>query len=483
MTVGEKIQELRKQKGLSQEGLGNMLNISRQTVSLWENNQTYPTLDNLLLLKDIFGVSADELLGCEQPASEPLPDAPVESFSFSFSEQDIKALARNEITPRLIKPVIISVFLIFTSFGEFYISENGVTHTRESFSLALICLPILAVYLAFKARELIKLRKKWKGISLQLENSIQEYDFYPTYFSVTSKKGGEITGTQKIFLDSIRQFEKTGGFIKLFTDSNILILKENEIPESSPFLYYINTSPLLTQKKKPFGLYNLISVVLFIASIFAVPAAMMSTALFSMDAPEEFINNIWIFFLFIPVPLASVIFGIVARKKGYKFTKNFVAGIIVSILLLLYGSFTFVFGGMFTEDPMLYNQAQELTGIELPEYERIQSHNWTTGTQTTSRGYIFSTTTLSLKEKDALSFRTKCINDSRWLRSIPTELVGITSAYCDINSNSYYLIYNINSKEFNTLPENNGKYHFINIIFSPAREEIMIVDYEISYVG
>lgn len=482
MTVGEKIQELRKQKGLSQESLGNMLNISRQTVSLWENNQTYPTLDNLLLLKDIFGVSADELLGCEQPEREPLPVSPVENFSFGFSSQDIKALAKNELTPKLIRPVILSVILIITSFGEFYVTENGVTSTRESFSLALICLPILAVYLAFKAGELIKLRKKWKGISLQLENSVQEYDFYPTYFSVTSKKDGEITGTQKIFLESIRQFEKTGGFIKLFTDSNMLILKENEIPESSPFLYYINTSPLLTQKKKPFGKYNLISVVLFAAALITLPAAMRSI-LFFIDGTMDFISKLWIFYLFIPIPLASVIFGIVARKKGYKFIKNFVAGIIVAILLLAYGSFTFIFGGMFTEDPMLYTKAQEFTGIELPEYESIQSQDWSTGTQTTSRGYIFSTSSVSLEKEDALAFKKQCENDSRWLKNIPTELVGITSAYCDIKSDSYFIIYNINSKEFNTLPENNGKYRFLNIIFSPDFRKIMIVDYEISYVG
>ncbi len=63
MTVGEKIQKYRKELGMSQEELGQKLLVSRQTVSLWEKDQTVPTLDNLKRLKEIFNVSIDEILG------------------------------------------------------------------------------------------------------------------------------------------------------------------------------------------------------------------------------------------------------------------------------------------------------------------------------------------------------------------------------------------------------------------------------------
>lgn len=65
MTVGENIQKYRRNLGLSQEELGQRLLVSRQTISLWEKNQTAPTLDNLMLLKDVFKVSIDEILGAE----------------------------------------------------------------------------------------------------------------------------------------------------------------------------------------------------------------------------------------------------------------------------------------------------------------------------------------------------------------------------------------------------------------------------------
>lgn len=65
MTVGEKIQKYRKDLNLSQEELGQKLLVSRQTISLWEKDQTVPTIDNLMRLSDIFGISVDEILNSE----------------------------------------------------------------------------------------------------------------------------------------------------------------------------------------------------------------------------------------------------------------------------------------------------------------------------------------------------------------------------------------------------------------------------------
>ena len=69
MTVGERIQQYRKRLHLSQVELGQRLLVSRQTVSQWETDQTLPTVDNLMRLKEVFGISIDTLL-CGDSASE-----------------------------------------------------------------------------------------------------------------------------------------------------------------------------------------------------------------------------------------------------------------------------------------------------------------------------------------------------------------------------------------------------------------------------
>ena len=58
----EKLQRLRKEKGLSQEMFAEMLGVSRQAVSKWESGQAYPETDKLIAISDIFGVTVDSLL-------------------------------------------------------------------------------------------------------------------------------------------------------------------------------------------------------------------------------------------------------------------------------------------------------------------------------------------------------------------------------------------------------------------------------------
>lgn len=62
MILAEKILELRKQNGWSQEELAEKLDVSRQSVSKWESAQAVPDLDKILLLGELFGVSTDYLL-------------------------------------------------------------------------------------------------------------------------------------------------------------------------------------------------------------------------------------------------------------------------------------------------------------------------------------------------------------------------------------------------------------------------------------
>ena len=62
MTFGERLTELRKEKHWSQDALAEMLSISRQSVSKWENNSSVPDLDKLVKLSALFGVTLDELV-------------------------------------------------------------------------------------------------------------------------------------------------------------------------------------------------------------------------------------------------------------------------------------------------------------------------------------------------------------------------------------------------------------------------------------
>lgn len=62
MSIGARIQQFRVNNGLTQEKLAEMLNVSRQSVSKWEMDQSLPEVDKIVLMSKLFGVGTNEIL-------------------------------------------------------------------------------------------------------------------------------------------------------------------------------------------------------------------------------------------------------------------------------------------------------------------------------------------------------------------------------------------------------------------------------------
>ena len=73
MTFGEKMQELRRKAGMSQDTLAEQLDVSRQAVSKWERDETMPETEKVVRIAQLFHVSLDELLLDREPQKEPEP--------------------------------------------------------------------------------------------------------------------------------------------------------------------------------------------------------------------------------------------------------------------------------------------------------------------------------------------------------------------------------------------------------------------------
>lgn len=70
MDFNNRLYQLRKQKGLSQEELANRLNVSRQTVSKWEVGDSTPEMEKLVAISDLFDVSLDVLVMGKEEKNE-----------------------------------------------------------------------------------------------------------------------------------------------------------------------------------------------------------------------------------------------------------------------------------------------------------------------------------------------------------------------------------------------------------------------------
>ena len=89
MEFNNKLYELRKQKGFSQEELANRLNVSRQTVSKWEVGDSTPDMEKLIAISDLFGISLDELILDKSPTPPPVVQS-AKSDVYSEIKSDIK---------------------------------------------------------------------------------------------------------------------------------------------------------------------------------------------------------------------------------------------------------------------------------------------------------------------------------------------------------------------------------------------------------
>ncbi len=76
LQTGLKLQQLRKEHGLSQEELANKLNVSRQAVSKWERGEATPNTDNLIQLAKLYNTSLDQIVANENNENSPVLEKP-----------------------------------------------------------------------------------------------------------------------------------------------------------------------------------------------------------------------------------------------------------------------------------------------------------------------------------------------------------------------------------------------------------------------
>ena len=112
MEFSNRLYELRKQKGLSQEELAGRIHVSRQTVSKWELGDSTPGLEKLVALGDLFEISLDEMVLGKKAESEQIPVEKTETFLEQVEEkvltQENKARAKKVLK---ILGIVAGIFL------------------------------------------------------------------------------------------------------------------------------------------------------------------------------------------------------------------------------------------------------------------------------------------------------------------------------------------------------------------------------------
>lgn len=133
MTLGEKIQAARKNKGFSQEALAEQVGVSRQALGKWEKDTALPSLDNLQALAAVLDVSVDALLGTAQPDGTPEPTLTLDALRALLDARDAEKRRRTRIWGGAVLGV--AAVLVCVLAGVAYQYDRQVQTLQQSYAM------------------------------------------------------------------------------------------------------------------------------------------------------------------------------------------------------------------------------------------------------------------------------------------------------------------------------------------------------------
>ena len=475
MTLGENILRLRKLKGLSQEELANRLNVSRQSISLWETNQTVPQIDYLIELSRIFNVTLDELCGndVKQVNNEIVDtketeeiDVPLATTHFEYDEDKIKKLIKILDKKRhthfaiWLNCIIIGLFTLFVDDFEIVIG-------------VFLAVNIL-LFIYFKI-----LNKKSMRILIN-EKRIIDIKFYNDYFVSKLKTRNLDIETKLKYIDIDKLHIDDQLVVMVYSNnSKYVVFEQNMLVENKELILaqLKDQSKCCNQKTSTVNSnlkLKIISIILFIASFASlVPAAIIMTIMSESNkysfAQLTFVLNMWIFFVFAIIPVSSLVFGIIFRNK-VKCKKNIISGIIMTAILGLYGCFSIFFRPFFSFNENYLNDVAIETNLNFPSEFLIVTDTIKGSKET----YVKFE-----NENEVIEFENKLMNSNIWseISNLPSN-IDLT-ILVTIQSYDYYFIHTINTQESNSFSERNIK----QIILAYDIETDVLVVYEIKAVN
>ena len=135
--LSEKLYQLRKNSGLSQEQLAEQLNVSRQAISKWESGTAVPESEKLITISNYFGVSVDYLLKDEEEQVKP---------TGSITEENPKTIAGIIICiAGILSMVIWGLLSIFSPKASDQISESSMVTIDGNGIFLIVCVVAIVV--------------------------------------------------------------------------------------------------------------------------------------------------------------------------------------------------------------------------------------------------------------------------------------------------------------------------------------------------
>lgn len=395
---------------------------------------------------------------------------PIESYQFRFSREELAEIDRLRLSAFYKMPVIVWVVGVFLAV---YFYVQGASELGVGFLFGLLVTFAVAHIKGFFAY-----RKNKKTNMEKIPQCTYTYDAFSDHIRLRVYRDGEKIREARCDYPDIQQMQNLGKWLLLQFGGQIYILRTEELRENSVFFSYMRMYPGKSKVIAPSNKWKTAGDVLVVLSLLTLAGGvLLMNGLYGQGG--VFTEYMWVFFLLIPIPVASIVIGLVLKAKGCKYKNNVIIGVVMAILLCIFGSFSFVFADMHANDRTTVLRVQELTGVQIPETARVSTQEWE---QTVSGSYVHYFSHVYFGRDTAKAFEKQLAADAKWLAELPKPLVGIASPMNDHPFYDYILIYNVDTHQYNALPTEEGTYRFITLQYDLDEDSLSIVEYDLEYI-
>lgn len=458
MTIGERIQMHRKNKGLSQEDLAQKLYVSRQTVSQWETDQTVPSVDNIYRLKEVLDVSFDEILSDEKIEKEETEEEkPLEEYVNVSTWEEMKFAFGKAQKFDIKKFILLVAFFVGYGIFSIYVEDFGVA---LGFIAGMLLLVVVYAWSVYKVRlktkkEMAKNGESWK----------QEYKLYTDRLEILLYDKDKIVSIDIIKREDVQAFYEDEKYYAFQARNQLFTIKRNLVEKESYFYNFIYKSPDTEKDSK--SIQKIISVLLIIVSILSPVFGFMLDGYKSDYFDDVTSANGWMLLLFVPIPLISVLYGIYLKKKHIKNKGNITVGVMILAFLCIVGISSFNMTDYYYSDISRLTRWEEKIEVDFPDNGEIVTSVNDADMEEISGFYQISVVRFS--EEERKFFMKEISSDERWVRDFSDNMMPcFDGGYYD-SVFDYNLLYNVTTGEVNTPPERSGEYRFV--LFKYLRED------------
>ena len=310
-------------------------------------------------------------------------------------------------------------------------------------------------------------------------------EFYQNCLILKSYKDGGLVSIRRLLPYEIKSFWNMPYCCFILTNENLLFpIKKSVFEELSYMGYYCNnlTTPKTDFRTKKIALLKAAASILFAGcfiSFYLAIAHSISRALESIellgansDNFAESLESFRIFHFFLPIPIISIVVGIILNKNKIHNRKNIVVGIIIGFFMLIYG----LFPSFFSETGKTLDAVELKLGFDFPAYT---SYNISTSTDLSGEETRIST--LGFTESTSNKFEALILEDERWSKNGKEDFSAIYPSTKPNTNYEIFLIYNVTADEFRKLPDTDGKYEFIYIAYDTEMNTAYIFEYTADY--